>query len=238
MLQPDRTGIESLREPSCTGKGYWRMAPYGRSNVLEGHQWIAQHGRSNVLLDQHRLHIAQHRLHGHGVGPTLVLLIGERPVDQIDERFRKGRRHACERWCGLRNGGKQLFVVGLGLVDLPARKSKEHRGADSPQIGAAIEQLRSPAGLLRWHECWCPHRRAGRRRVRALRTTESCDPKIEQFDLAAGGQENVAWFDISVDDSVGMCSNKHVEQVVYQGKKLESFEPFFPIQPDIECLAL
>src|SRR6266542_2484759 len=87
MLQPDRTGIESLREPSCTGKGYWRMAPYGRSNVLEGHQWIAQHGRSNVLLDQHRLHIAQHRLHGHGVGPTLVLLIGERPVDQSTSGF-------------------------------------------------------------------------------------------------------------------------------------------------------
>ena len=99
-------------------------------------------------------------------------------------------------------------------------QSKHHR-SNGEQIGSAVDG--QSFGLLRRHVGQGAEHGAVHGHGYAV--ADSRDPEVEHLEAAGVGHEQVVELDVAVDDSLGVGSGEHVEQLVQVAKHLIGSHP-------------
>jgi hypothetical protein len=187
---------------------------------------------------------AHQRPHRVGVGPAVLAVEGQRPVDDVRRLRRHARLDGGDLARGHRHGREEQLVDVVRLVDELPGQQGEHRRADGPEIAARVDRVPVPERLLRRHERRRPHRAARRRQPPGARAEGNVahprQAEVEHLDLPGPGEEEVLRLDVAVDDALLVGRGEHVEQLIGDREHLGRLEPLpgAPRGPGVDGLTL
>ncbi len=188
------------------------------------------------LLGHHLEDVLHDRPHHVGTRPSVLGRKRQCTVDHLNHRLRQSGGHRGDRARRVAARSQQaLSESALARVDRLAAEHTEHGRGDSPQIAAGIDRIVAGLGLFRGdirdrskHDPLALDHALGRN------FADPCESKIQQFDDASAGDEDVGRFDVPVDDPFRMGVRENLEQLVGDQQGLNWAQSFFPRQSSLE----
>ena len=150
-----------------------------------------------------------------GVREALVRVLGERLLDDLDERRRRAGRDLGERRRLLLHHLEQHAVHRLGVERLAAGQQLVEHAAEREHVGARVGLL--AAHLLGGHVVRRPHHRAGAGHVGAAQAGQ---PEVHDLDHAARQQVDVRRLEVAVDDVLRVGEGEALGDLLDHGELL------------------
>ena len=169
----------------------------------------------SVLLEQTQALVAHHR----GRLESVARIPRERLVDERDHLDGEVGRDPGDGGRGLRRREDERFVVASTLVESLAREQRVEGRADAEDVGAAVDPVGEPHGLLWRHERGRAERRACAGAV-GSGLVHSGDAEVEELHDAVAVEEQVRGLDVAVDDARQVVRVQDVERLRSEVERL------------------